>query len=134
LEQLAVSLEWKRGVVVHVRHPGGGGRELKGKHHWVVVSRNDINLNMDLPIIAVPIVSHREHTYRDAVDLAVEKDKSPTGRAIIIQCRLIKALDRPARRVTSTGKHCSPELMRQIDEQLIEVLGMDERWARKENT
>jgi mRNA-degrading endonuclease toxin of MazEF toxin-antitoxin module len=131
VEQVVNSIEWSRGAVILVAHPGGGGRELKKKHYWVVVSRNDINRNTELPIIAVPMVSHRETTYRDAVDLEVPKGKSPTGSAIIVQCRLIKALDCRARRVTATGKRCDSELMKKIDEQLIEVLGMDESWLRK---
>lgn len=112
-------------VILCKSPPDTTGHEIKGKpHYWIVVSRNDINWNTDLLIVAVPIVTHRDDTHRDVTDIAVKKKKSPTGENILIRCGQIRALD--SNRVLEWKKLCSTKLMKEIDDKLKEILEFDD--------
>jgi hypothetical protein len=103
---------------------------LKDRHYWLLVSRNDINWNLELPVIAVPVVSWRAGTFRYASDVEVLKKDSPTNAAILIQCGQIRVLDRAEIKPMDTMA-CSKSLLALVEDKIVEVLGLKRHWVRK---
>jgi mRNA-degrading endonuclease toxin of MazEF toxin-antitoxin module len=125
-EQMLYRMSWLRSRLIWCDPDCTIGRELRDPHFWIIVSTDGINANPKLPVIAVPIVSHRKTTHIGASDLEVKEEESPTKSAAIVRCGQIRVLDRSRRdrAQSKIGKCCSDALMRRIDEKLLEVLAI----------
>ncbi len=130
VDDVAYWINWLRGSFLLWEPDGTRGRDFSGKHFWIVVSRDDINKNGKLPVIVVPVNTKRRETSVTASDIEVDKNDSPTGKPIVIRCGHIRTLDRGTRNlVVAKRKYCSDELMRLIDEKLIEVLELEMKYT-----
>jgi len=128
-DQLVYSAMLSRGRILLWDPDDTVGVEIRGRHYWIIVSRDQINWDTIRPVIVVPMSSYEGKSV-GASDVVIKGGDLPTGKEAIVRCGQIRAFDHQRFSFYERGG-ISAKWMAKIEQKLIETLGMNQTWVRR---